>query len=352
MSIKPTINYKKLNKKLRKTLQVYQKTESYNFMYAEFATRTDAQIVNNQWTWMELDVEKDKQDFLVLMTPAEQNVTVNFLKVFLKYEIINGDNYWSGRFIQMFPRPEFRRKAAWNAHQEDNMHGPFYNELNRILGKNTDEFYSSWQETPALKIRVDNIGKLLAHPLDLISLAGFNFLEGGILYSTFGFFKHYQQGGKNLLNVVVRGIDFSILDENNHARDSALAFNIVVREGIEAGILTPAILNEIYAEIYRVAVEFRETELDILNSVWGEEIIEGVTKNQLINFVSHQLNDCLILMNLKPLFKISDKTIVEWFPRAALLRQDNDPFQGQSREYNTGLDESKIKFNPEITEGY
>ena len=125
------INFKKLQKKLRKNLPVYQETDSYNFRYQEFADRTDEQIKNNHWTWKEIDVAKDKQDFLVEMTEAEKFATSFVLKLFLKYEISIGAEWWADKFMKMFKRPEFQRKAIFNSSQELNIHAPFYNELNK-----------------------------------------------------------------------------------------------------------------------------------------------------------------------------------------------------------------------------
>src|SRR3546814_9244700 len=51
---------------------------------------------------------------------------------------------------------------------------------------------------------------------DLVSLGCFSLIEGAVLYSSFAFLKHFQTRGKNKLLNVVRGINFSVRDENLH----------------------------------------------------------------------------------------------------------------------------------------
>src|SRR3546814_10844546 len=51
---------------------------------------------------------------------------------------------------------------------------------------------------------------------DLVSLGCFSLIEGAVLYSSFAFLKHFQTRGKNKLLNVVRGINFSVRDENFH----------------------------------------------------------------------------------------------------------------------------------------
>lgn len=338
------INYLKLQKKLKKNLPVYQKTESYNFRYAKFAEITDEQMVNNHWTWKEIDVEKDKQDFMVLMTPTEKFATTFFLKIFLKYELVIGSEYWSDRFMKMFKRPEFQRKAAWNCHQELNVHAPFYNELNKQLGLNTDEFYESFKQDPELVARVNFIGEKLNHKLDLISLATFVFLEGSSLYSLFAYFKHYQIFGKNMLGNVVRGTDMSVLDENNHANDGANAFKIVVKEGFEAKILNDFNYNLILTEIYALTDIIYEHECLIIDKGFSKGAIQGVTKYEIKQFVLLRINECLMMLGLTPKYRVTDTTVFQWFKDTTTLYTSNDTFIGKGREYKTGFNKSKVKY--------
>ena len=76
------------------------------------------------WTRGEINTEKDKQDMLVNMTEAERHGVITTLKLFTLYEMCVGTDYWLGRVMQMFPRPEIQRMASVFGMFELNVHGP------------------------------------------------------------------------------------------------------------------------------------------------------------------------------------------------------------------------------------
>lgn len=336
--------HKELQKKFREVLPVLQETESYNFIYPEFAIETDKQIENNHWKWTEIDVEKDKQDFKVKMDEKERYAIIFALKLFFKYEIILGDNFWSDRFMKIFKRPEFHRKAIWNAHQELNVHAPFYIELNKQLGLTTDEFYLSYLESPALKQRVRFIGKMLNHNFDLYALAASNMIEGAGLYTNFSLFKRFQVNGRNKLSKVVSGTDQSVLDENNHAYDSANGFKIIVKEAFERKLISKEEWAVITETIYKLANIMLENEEDIFKNMFPMGEIEDFTKFQAMNFMKLRLNECLVRMGFEPIFKVEDKTIFNWFKTTTSLYSSSDSFFNKSREYRTGFNYKDFKF--------
>lgn len=338
------IDYKRIQLKMNKTLPVYEETESYNFRYEQFAQDTDDQIVNNHWTWKEIDVSKDKQDFLVEMSESEKFATIFFLKIFLKYEINLGSEFWADKFFKMFKRPEFRRKSIFNSHQELNAHAPFYNELNKVLGLTDDDFYSSYLKDPELVERVKFMGKMLNSEFDLFSLATYTFIEGAVLYSSFAFFKHFQMNGKNLLANVVGGIDMSVLDENNHSIDSSNAFKIVKSEAIQYKLLDESTLKDIESMIYGLSDIVFEHECLIIDKGFSKGHIPGITKHQEKQFVLLRLNECLEKLGYKPIYNVTDKTIFEWFRNTTELYIANDAFRKKGREYKTGFNKNKVRY--------
>lgn len=190
------------------------KTEKkeYTFDYPEaiaFAQQQNSIF----WTDDEIRVDKDVQDIMVNMSEAERHGVITVLKLFTLYELIAGNEYWSGRVQKMFPRPDIQRMANCFSFFELNVHAPFYNKLNEALHLNTDEFYSEYVNDPILKERMEFVDSYVNHTEDLVSLGVFSMVEGAILYSSFAFLKHFQAQGKNKLLNVVRGINFSVRDE-------------------------------------------------------------------------------------------------------------------------------------------
>jgi len=171
------------------------------------------------WTVNEIHIEKDLHDLKLNLTEAELHGVTTVLKLFTKYELHVGRDYWLDRVRKVFPRPDIDRMAAVFGYVEINVHAPFYNKINEILGLATDEFYESYKESKVLVERINWIHDIVSLPrtneLDnLKSLAAFAFVEGAVLYSSFAFLKHFQVEGKNLLANLVAGINFSVRDEN------------------------------------------------------------------------------------------------------------------------------------------
>lgn len=337
-----SFNLKDLQAKMREKLPVYQEVETYNHRYPYFAEETDEQIENNRWTWKEINLEKDKHDFLVRMTKQERYATTFALKLFLKYETMIGGSYWSGRFKQMFKRAEFNRKSSFYAHQEDNVHAPFYNEFNRVMGLTEDSFYESWKNEDCLRDRVQFIGKMINHEFDLYSLAAFTFIEGAVLYNSFGFFKHFQVNGKNLVTNAVAGTDQSVLDENNHAHTSAAAFCIVVKEAFEYGLINEQMYKEIVENIYIIENVIKEHEFLIIRAMFPYGEIKEYTIFMADNFLLERLNECSERMNIKPIYEVKDHTIKSWFKATTSLYTSNDNFHKKSREYKSPGNNLKI----------
>jgi ribonucleoside-diphosphate reductase beta chain len=89
----------------------------------------------------EVNVEKDIQDVLVNFTPAERHGVITALKLFSLYETHAGDEWWGGRFKEMFDGAEWHRMAATFAMFELAVHGPFYNKINQLLHLDDENFY-------------------------------------------------------------------------------------------------------------------------------------------------------------------------------------------------------------------
>ena len=177
---------------MKKLPRIQTPTESYKTYYPQFIEFADTQLEKCFWTSNEIAIEKDKQDMLINMTEAEHHAVVTALKLFVKYELFVGNEYWGSRIAKKFPRPEIQRMAAVFAMTELAVHAPFYNKLNEVLGLNTDEFYTSYVDDPVLKDRVDFLDSVVNSEDDLLSIGAFSIVEGAILFSSFAMFKNFQ----------------------------------------------------------------------------------------------------------------------------------------------------------------
>ncbi len=311
---------------------------AYVFEYPDFAKMADEQM-EIFWPWSEIKVEKDKHDLLTNLTEAEYHGVVTTLKLFTKYELFVGTEYWGGRVMKMFSRPEIHRMASCFAHVELNSHAPFYSRINEELGLASEEFYNSYVDDPILAERMEWIGNLIDHKNDLVSLAGFSFTEGAILYSQFAYLKHFQSQGKNKMANVGRGILMSVRDENFHSMGGAALFNQVKLESN----LTEAEELELQSVIYSLAHKVREHEYRIAEMVFEKAQdgkMEGITLTQMKHFIDSRVNTCLEQINYKKLFDVKYNPIADWFYDGINKYAMNDFFQGVGREYTRNWEET------------
>jgi ribonucleotide reductase beta subunit family protein with ferritin-like domain len=285
------------------------------------------------WLPDEIKVEKDIQDVLTNFTEAEKHAAITTLKLFSIYETHIGDEWWSGRFKQMFPYASIHRMAAVFSMFELAVHSPFYNKINELLNIDTPEFYLTYLDSPALCERVKYIGKMIKHENDAVALAAFSLIEGVILYSSFAFLKHYQSQGKNKLANVVRGINFSVRDENLHSLAGAWAFKIKTQD------CTKEELEKIKELVIETSNQILEHEKQIISMLFEKGKIEGITATQIENFVKSRINECLNNLGFKSIHEISYNPIAEYFYKGINDYQFNDFFAGIGREYNRNWSE-------------
>lgn len=301
------------------------------------------------WLPDEIKVEKDVQDVLVNFTEAEKHAVITTLKLFSIYETHAGSEYWGGRFKDMFDSAEFHRMASVFSMFELAVHAPFYNKINQLLHIDTPEFYMSYLDNPVLKDRVEHIGQIIDHPDDLISLAAFSMVEGVILYSSFAFLKHYQSQGKNKLMNIVRGINFSVRDENMHSQGGAWAFKYKLDKLKQE--LTPEAFElhklAIEEQVRAVARKIYEHECQIIAMLFEKGDIKGITAHQLENFVQSRVNECLKNLGFGKEYDVKYNPISEWFYKGINDYTFNDFFSGMGNQYHRNWDSSAFVWNKE-----
>lgn len=278
------------------------------------------------WPPEEVKVGKDKQDILVNMTPAERHGVITTLKLFTKYELIIGEEFWLTKVMEAFPRPEIQSMASLFGAMELSVHAPFYAKLNEELNLATDEFYNSYLEDPVLSNRIEYLDKILSNEDLAYSLAAFSFIEGAVLYSSFAFLKHFQTNGKNKLLNVVSGINFSARDEALHSEATGWLFQQYVKEA-EINI------DEYEQKVKEIAEVVYEHEKAIIQKIFSEGDIEGITETQLDLFVKSRINICLRNLGYKNLYEVTYNPIGEYFYKSVNGYSMNDFFVSVGNQY-------------------
>jgi ribonucleotide reductase beta subunit family protein with ferritin-like domain len=169
-----------------------------------------------------------------------------------------------------------------------------------------------------------------------MSLAAFSMVEGVILYSSFAFLKHYQSQGKNKLMNVVRGINFSLRDENIHSVAGAWAFKYKMSQMN----LTEEQKSKLEEKIRDTARTIYEHEKAIIDLTFAEGKIEGITPHQIDNFVQSRVNECLKQLGLAKEYDVKYNPIAEWFYKGINDYTFNDFFSGMGNQYHRSWDQT------------
>lgn len=312
-----------------------QPKTNYIVEYPEAIKFTETQM-SIFWPPDEIKVEKDVHDILTNLTPSEKHGVLTTLKLFTKYEMIVGEEYW-GRVGQMFKKPAcIQRMANCNAFFELNIHAPFYANINDALGLANEEFYDSYIDDPLLKERIDMLEAYAEARSDefLMMLA---LTEGAILYSSFAFLKHFQSQGKNKITNIVRGINFSARDEGLHSEASAWLYRTYMEEeGMS--------LESNQGLLVEMAEVVRDHEHAIVDKIFEQGEIDGITPTQMKHFVDSRINVVARNLGYNNLYDVKYNPIGDWFYDSINNYVSNDFFAGVGREYSRNWDEGEFEW--------
>lgn len=303
---------------------------TYDYSAAVLAAEQQGEIF---WLPTEPKVEKDLHCLKTELTPSALHGVMTTLKLFTLYEMVAGNEYWGGRFKRMFPRPDFQRMASAFANVELNVHMPFYQRVDELLGLNTNEFYSSFADDPVLAARMNFLDDVISSDDDLASVGIFSMVEGSILYSSFAFLMSFQANGNNQIANIHAGLTFSVKDENLHSEGGAFAFRTLLKEKQNAG-LTEVEEIRTKAKIYAAAEQIFEHESQIITMIFEQGDIKGITAQDLRTFVQSRINVVLSQLGLPPLYIIEENPVADWFYDMIGGDRQNDFFYSLGSSYN------------------
>ena len=285
------------------------------------------------WKFNETNIEDDFHDLMHNLSESELHGIKETLKLFTLYETQIGNDYWAGLVRKVFKHPELQMLAATNSYFET-IHARAYNEINRCMGLDTEEFYTEYQHDPILADRMGFIEKACEVPKDynaldvLKSLGTFVFVEGAVIYSNFAYIKHFSVNGKNLLKNTNAAIDYSIRDEGNfHVTSGEMLFKSLKEEAE----LTSEELDELNQHLYKIARKTNEHEERIISKLFLTSKMEA----QLQTFVKSRINEVLQCLELDPLFNgLEENPIKDWFYINVTSLKLTDFFYKKSAQYS------------------
>jgi len=309
-------------------------TDSYTRHYPVLVELANKQLEEQLWFSSEMKVELDRMQLLYELSNEQFHAVKTVLHLFLRYELMVG-RFWEDVVAKTFPRPEVQLAASVVAMVERAIHAEFYNQLNTVLGMDTDEDYLAYVNDSELNERVEWLGKMLGQEDKILATIIFSMTETALLFSSFAVLKSFQSNGYNMLPVIVRGTNQSAIDEDQHGIISAEIINTYYRE-IGQKLVDDTVR---YEAVKQAVLHAYEHECRIIDMAFLSDTLNGVHKQDMKEFVKYRLNIYLERIQLPKMFDVTDCTIVSWFEKNTYSYKSVDFFtKGQGSEYESKWD--------------
>ena len=279
------------------------------------------------WLADEVPLASDLGDWKLKLNESEKNLIGNILKSFAQTEVHVND-YWSTKVSIWFPKPEIQAMARVFADFES-IHAEAYARLNEELG--LDDF-QAFLEDETSKAKIDRLVETPGETLEerALSLAIFSaFTEGVNLFSSFAVLMSFQL--RNLMKGTGQIVEWSVRDESLHSKAGCWLFRTLLSE--RPDLDTEDLRNKV-AEACNLSVQL---EFDFIDKAFEMGNIEGLTKDQLKNFIKARANEKMIELGYKAIYNDIDPNLlkqIEWFGHLTSGKTHQDFFAGRITSYS------------------
>ena len=305
-------------------------SKSYKPFYYPWAMEyTEAHEKIHWGTWEAKLVEDVNQWKTNQISQDEKQHITNILRIFTQSDVAVGGNYCE-KFIPFFSNNEIRNMLLSIANREGT-HQRSYALLNDTLGIPETE-YSVFLE---YKEMADKIEFMSQPPKSMkkkdqnmaFELARSVCNEGMSLFSAFVMLLNYQRFGK--MKGMCEIVEWSIRDETMHVEAMTKLFHTYLEENPH--LITDTLKSYIYTNFTQAV----ELETALINLIYKDnEILNSLSKNDVIIYIKYLADRRLLQLGLKPIFKQSENplTWLDWIVSGDSFKNF---FEGTVTDYNS-----------------
>ena len=294
----------------------------------------------NQMHWFPEDVplHNDVKDWQSLDN-NERNLLTQIFRLFTQSDVDVSSGYVD-RYMRIFKKPEARMMmGAFN--NMESIHQHAYSLLLDTVGMPEIE-YKAFAEYEAMADKHEYIDNVKVTKGDKRSIAKAlavysGFTEGLQLFSSFIVLLNFPRFGK--MKGMGQIITYSIRDESLHVEAMTKLFREFIKENIE--IWT----DDFKKEIYQACRDMVELEDRFLDLVFEMGDIEGLTKEEVLQYIRYIADRRLLQLGLKPNYGVKDNPLL-WLDDVLGVEHQNF-FEGRATAYmKAGLrgDVDKVMF--------
>jgi ribonucleoside-diphosphate reductase beta chain len=297
----------------------YYKPFDYPWMFDYYSQQ-------NQMHWFPEDVplHNDVKDWQSL-DDNEKNLLTQIFRLFTQSDVDVSSGYVD-RYMKIFKKPEARMMmGAFN--NMESIHQHAYSLLLDTVGMPEIE-YKAFAEYEAMADKHEYIDNVKVTKGDKRSIAKAlavysGFTEGLQLFSSFIVLLNFPRFGK--MKGMGQIITYSIRDESLHVEAMTKLFREFIKENIE--IWT----DDFKKEIYQACRDMVELEDRFLDLVFEMGDIEGLTKEEVLQYIRYIADRRLLQLGLKPNYGVKDNPLL-WLDEVLGVEHQNF-FEGRATAY-------------------
>ena len=290
---------------------LYKFNETYKPFHYPWAVDLVQKHEKVHWIEDEVDLSEDVTDWKGgKMTELEKEYVTHVLRLFTQSDVAVGQNYYD-QFLPKFKNNEVRNMLGSFASREG-IHQRAYALLNETLGLPNEEFHA-FLEYQEMADKVDFMmnSNVSTKKGMALALAKSVFNEGISLFASFVMLLNFQRFGK--MKGSGKIVEWSVRDESMHVEGIAQLFRAFCAEN------ATIVDNQLKKEIYEMSKKVVELEDKFIDLAYGMGEPEGLTKEDVKQYIRYIADRRLLQLGLKTNFKVKENPIpwLEWILNAA-----------------------------------
>jgi ribonucleoside-diphosphate reductase beta chain len=259
----------------------------------------DAWLQHEQSHWLHTEVPmgEDLKDYQKKLTKEEKEFLTKILRFFVQGDLDIGDGYYN-HYIPVFKQPEVRMMMSGFAGREA-LHVAAYAHLIETLGL-PESTYNEFLKYGEMVEKHEYFQTLDEAPIaeKIATISAFG--EGMQLFSSFVMLLNFARHGK--LKGLGQIIAWSIVDETQHAEGMIKVYREWVKQHPEESTSD---------RIKEIAKEMVELEDKFIDLAFGMYEVQGLTAQEVKEYIRYIADRRLIAMGMKGVFKVK-KNPLPW----------------------------------------
>lgn len=291
----------------------------------------DAWLKHEQSHWLHSEVPmlEDVKDWKKKLNESEKQFLTNIFRFFTQGDVDVAGGYVT-KYLPNFPQPEVRMMLAGFAAREA-LHIAAYSHLIETLGM-PESTYNEFLEYEEMRAKHDYILGVSSQSGDVAStatdIAVFSaFTEGMQLFSSFIMLLNFPRHGK--MRGMGQIVTWSIVDETQHAEAMIKLFRTYIEENKEIWN------DELKGKIYTIAEKMVDLEDKFISLAFKSGAIEGLTEEEVKEYIRYITDRRLISLGLKGIFK-RKKNPLPWVETMINAPTHTNFFENRATDYAKG----------------